>query len=207
MNNTSPNLESTREMLDKSEDMIVEFDDRPSSCIKRKCRWIKWCASPADKLTNATIRDYTEREYSPEINFTSQANESIEQRLLPTGTERILVIDDEQVIANMEKEMLNTLGYKVVAKTNSIEALMLFQEAPDEFDLVITDITMPGMAGDRLAQKILELRSNIPIIMCTGYNQSITEEKAKGIGIRDYILKPFRMSLLAETVRKVLDKG
>ncbi len=102
--------------------------------------------------------------------------------------------------------MLNKLGYKVVAKTNSIEALTLFQEAPDEFDLVITDITMPGLAGDRLAQKILELRSDIPIIMCTGYNESVTEEKAKDIGVRDYILKPFRMSLLAETIRKVLDK-
>jgi CheY-like chemotaxis protein len=207
MNNTSPNQESIRDILEKSQDNKVEYDDRPLSCIKRKCRWIKWCASPDDNLTNATIRDFTEREYLPGINFTSQANESIEQRLLPTGTERILVIDDEQVIANMEKEMLNTLGYKVVARTNSIEALMLFQEAPDNFDLVITDITMPAMAGDRLAQKILELRSDIPIIMCTGYNQSITEEKAKGIGIRDYILKPFRMSLLAETVRKVLDKG
>jgi CheY-like chemotaxis protein len=207
MNNTSPNQESIRDILEKSQDNKAEYDDRPLSCIKRKCRWIKWCASPDDKLTNATIRDFTEREYLPEINFTSQANESIEQIPLPTGTERILVIDDEQVIANMEKEMLNTLGYKVVAKTNSIEALMLFQEAPDNFDLVITDITMPVMAGDRLAQNILELRSDIPIIMCTGYNQSITEEKAKGIGISGYILKPFRMSLLAETVRKVLDKG
>jgi CheY-like chemotaxis protein len=207
MNNSSPNQESIREILEKSQDNKAEYDDRPLSCIKRKCRWIKWCASPDDKLTNATIRDFTEREYLPEINFTSQANESIEQKLLPTGTERILVIDDEQIIANMEKEMLNTLGYNVVAKTNSIEALMLFQKAPDNFDLVITDITMPGMAGDRLAQKILELRSDIPIIMCTGYNQSITEEKAKGIGIRDYILKPFRMGLLAKTVRKALDEG
>ena len=206
MINTSSNQEHTREMSEKSPDKIAEFDDRPLSCIQKKCHWVKWCASPADKLSNAAIQDFTEHEYLPETNFTTQADEFTGKSPLPTGTERILVIDDEQVIANMEKEMLNTLGYKVVAKTNSIEALMLFQEAPDNFDLVITDITMPGMAGDRLAQKILELRSDIPIIMCTGYNKSVTEEKAKDIGVSDYILKPFRMSLLAETVRKVLDK-
>jgi CheY-like chemotaxis protein len=204
---TSPNQEHIREIVERSQDKNAESDDRPLSCIQKKCRWVKWCASPADKMTNATIRDFTEHEYLPKSNFTPQANEPFEKRPLPTGTERILVIDDEQLIANMEKEMLNTLGYKVVAKTNSIEALMLFQEAPDNFDLVITDITMPGMAGDRLAQKILELRSDIPIIMCTGYNKSITEEKAKSIGISDYILKPFRMSVLADTVRKALDKG
>jgi CheY-like chemotaxis protein len=207
MNNSTSNQEVTRERFEKSKDKIGESDIRPLSCIQKKCLWVKWCASPADKLSDAAIRDFTEHEYLPETNFTPQANESTEKRPLPTGTERILVIDDEQVIANMEKEMLNNLGYKVVARTNSIEALMLFQEAPDDFDLVITDITMPGMAGDRLAHKILELRSDIPIIMCTGYNESVTEERAKDIGVRDYILKPFRMSLLAETVRKVLDKG
>jgi CheY-like chemotaxis protein len=207
MINSSSNLESTSDMSEKSQGKTAESDDRPLSCIKRNCLWAKWCIGPADKLTNATIQDFTEREYLSEINFTPQENESIEKMALPTGTERILVIDDEQVIANMEKEMLNNLGYKVVAKTNSIEALKLFQEAPDEFDLVITDITMPGLTGDRLAQKILELRSNIPIILCTGYNESVTEEKAKDIGVRDYILKPFRMSLLAETIRKALDKS
>ena len=135
----------------------------------------------------------------------SQRTECVDKRPLPTGTERILVIDDEQNILNMEQDILNELGYKVVAKTSSMEALMLFQEAPDEFDLVITDIIMPVMAGDQLAQKILELRSDIPIIMCTGYNKYITEGQDKGI--REYLLKPFSMSLLAETVRKVLDKG
>lgn len=142
-----------------------------------------------------------------EFNSSRQEKKYTDKRPLPTGTERILVIDDEQIIVNMEKEILNELGYKVVAKTSSIEALMLFQEAPGEFDLVITDIIMPVMAGDELAQKILELRSDIPIIVCTGYNKYITEGQNKGIGVRDYLLKPFSMSLLAETVRKVLNKG
>jgi CheY-like chemotaxis protein len=204
---TSSNQESTKEMLEKSQVKTMVSDDRPLSCIKRKCHWVKWCTSPDDKLSDAAIRDFTDHKYVSEIDFTTPAHESFDKEPLPTGTERILVIDDEQLIANMEKEILNRLGYNVVAKTNSIEAFMLFQEAPDKFDLVITDITMPGMAGDRLAQKILALRSDIPIIMCTGYNKSVTEEKAKGLGISNYILKPFRMRLLAETVRKALDKG
>ncbi len=103
MINSSSNQESTSDMSEKSQGKTAEFDDRPLSCIKRKCLWAKWCASPADKLTNATIQDFTEREYVSEINFTPQENESIEKRPLPTGTERILVIDDEQVIANYGK--------------------------------------------------------------------------------------------------------
>jgi CheY-like chemotaxis protein len=207
MINTTSGQERTKEMLEKSQNRTSESDDRPLSCLKNKCRWVKWCVSTAEDLTNATTRDFIDHEYLPEINFTPPARESLGKENLPTGTERILVIDDEQSIVNMEKLMLNRLGYKVVAKSNSMEALLLFEEAPDEFDLVITDITMPVMAGDRLAQKILDRRSDIPIIMCTGYNKSVTEEKARDIGIRDYILKPFSMSQLAKTVRKALDRG
>jgi CheY-like chemotaxis protein len=207
MINTSSDQESKREMFEQSQDKNADFDDRPLSCIKRKCHWVKWCVSQDTKLTDTASRDLTDHKYLSEMNITPQTNESSGKKPLHTGTERILVIDDEQLIANMEKEMLSKLGYKVVAKTSSVEALRLFQEAPDKFDLVITDITMPVMAGDILAQKILELRSDIPIIMCTGFNKSVTEETAKGLGIHDYILKPFRMSLLAETVRKALDKG
>ena len=104
--------------------------------------------------------------------------ETIEETALPTGTERILFIDDEQVIVNLAEEMLSKLGYDVVAKTSSVEALELFQEDPDKFDLIITDMSMPAMTGDSLAQNILGLRSDIPIILCTGYSKDITEEKA-----------------------------
>ncbi len=125
---------------------------------------------------------------------------------LPTGKERILVIDDEQVIVNMEEEMLGRLGYRVISRTSSTEAFQVFLQDPAGFDLVITDMNMPLINGDVLARKILELRSDIPIIMCSGSLMSIDEQKAKSIGIREFIMKPLKMRTLAETVRKVLNR-
>jgi CheY-like chemotaxis protein len=123
-----------------------------------------------------------------------------------TGTERILFIDDDSTLGYLAYELLGGLGYEVVTKTSSIEALNLFKERPDKFDLVITDMTMPVMTGDRLAQKILEIRRDIPIILCTGYSEYISKEKAESIGIREFIMKPFEMKDMAITIRKVLDK-
>lgn len=122
------------------------------------------------------------------------------------GTECILFVDDEPTLTNIAEEMLIKLGYEVVTKTSSAEALELFKIEPDKFDLVITDMTMPDMTGDKLAQKIIEIRHDIPIILCTGYSEYITEEQAKKIGIQKYIMKPYVMRELAETIRKVLDK-
>ncbi len=143
--------------------------------------------------------------YLPEIESGKETIETLEDKALPTGTERILFIDDEQVIVNLAEEMLSKLGYDVVAKTSSVEALELFQENPDKFDLIITDMSMPAMTGESLAQNILGLRSDIPIILCTGYSKDITEEKAKSIGIREFMMKPVEMMVMAETIRKVLD--
>ena len=143
--------------------------------------------------------------YFPEMQSGKETIGTIEETSLPTGTERILFIDDEQVIVNLAEEMLRKLGYDVVAKTSSVEALELFQENPDKFDLIITDMSMPAMTGDSLAQNILGLRSDIPIILCTGYSKDITEEKAQSIGIREFIMKPVEMRVMAETIRKVLD--
>jgi len=156
------------------------------------------CMSTPGKGTTFVI-------YLPEIESGKETIGTIEETSLPTGTERILFIDDEQVIVNLAEEMLSKLGYDVVAKTSSVEALALFQENPDKFDLIITDMSMPAMTGDRLAQNILGLRSDIPIILCTGYSKDITEEKAKSIGIRAFIMKPVEMRVMAETIRKVLD--
>jgi CheY-like chemotaxis protein len=116
-------------------------------------------------------------------------------------------VDDEPKMGRIVKKMLGSLGYTVVTKTNSLEALDLFQEDPNSFDLVITDINMPNLTGDKLALKLMEIRRNIPIIFCTGDSELILEDKAKITGVRDYILKPFGMQLLAETVRKSLDAG
>ena len=123
---------------------------------------------------------------------------------LPTGHERILFIDDEPGLVEIGRVMLGKLGYDVVVRTSSIEALELFRTKPDEFDLVITDMTMPKMTGDKLAQEIMKVRPDIPIILCTGFSKRITEEKAKEIGIKAFVMKPLVMRDLAKTVRKML---
>jgi signal transduction histidine kinase/ActR/RegA family two-component response regulator len=120
------------------------------------------------------------------------------------GNEHILLVDDEKVIIEMEQQMLERLGYRVTARTDSQGALEVFAAGPDQFDLVITDMTMPSMTGDLLARKLLEMRSDIPIILCTGYNEGITEEKALALGIRKYVMKPVVKTKLASTIRTVL---
>ncbi len=125
---------------------------------------------------------------------------------LPSGDERILFIDDEESIAKLGHQRLERLGYKVEAKTSPIEALELFRAKPDQFDLVITDLTMPKMTGDKLVKEILNIRSEIPIILCTGFVEKIDEKKAKAIGVADYIEKPVDKCSFSYTVRKVLDR-
>jgi CheY-like chemotaxis protein len=125
---------------------------------------------------------------------------------LSLGQECILFIDDEQALVSMGKEFLERLGYDVVTETSSTEALALFIRQPDRFDLVITDMTMPGMTGDRLAKELRRLRPDIPIILCTGFSHHLNEEEAKAIGINAFLMKPFLLRELAETVRTVLHK-
>lgn len=126
---------------------------------------------------------------------------------LPTGDERILFVDDEKVLTDMGRQMLERLGYRVVCRTSSIEALELFKAQPGNFDLVITDMTMPNMTGDKLAAALMAIRPDFLVVLCTGFSEQITEEKAKKMGIREYILKPMVMNKLAQTVRGVLDNG
>ena len=103
-------------------------------------------------------------------------------------------------------QILEQLGYEVVAKRGSVQALELFRAEPDRFDLVITDMTMPHMTGDKLARELMKIRPQIPIILCTGHSIRVSEEKAKDIGIKAFVMKPLVMRNLAETVRKVLDE-
>jgi signal transduction histidine kinase len=123
-----------------------------------------------------------------------------------TGKETILFVDDEQTLVTMTKQMLDLLGYHAVTRTSSIEAFELFQHDPYRFDLVMTDMTMPNMTGEKLAGKILEIRPDIPIILCTGYSEHITEQRAKTMGIRAFVMKPMVMRDLANKIRDVLDK-
>ena len=124
---------------------------------------------------------------------------------LPTGTERILFIDDEQSIATLGRLMLERLGYHVQSETDPKKALEVFTSNPGEFDLVITDMTMPGITGDLLIKQVLQIRPDVKTILCTGYSQRIDEESAHSIGAKAYILKPLDRRQLAITVRNVLN--
>jgi PAS domain S-box-containing protein len=125
---------------------------------------------------------------------------------LPVGKERILFVDDEVFQTDMLKQMLGLLGYQVTVRNQSPEALALFKQDPQAFDLVITDMIMPELTGDQLAVKMLELRPDLPIILATGYSARITEAKAKALGIRAYALKPLVMETLAKLIRTVIDE-
>ena len=136
--------------------------------------------------------------------FETEKTEAIEP--VPKGTEMILLVDDEESIVRMETEMLERLGYDVTERTSSIEALEAFRDSPGKFDLVITDMTMPNMTGVQLSQKLLEIRPDIPIIICTGFSAKIDNAKAKEFGIRGFVMKPVVMSELAKKIREVLDQ-
>jgi signal transduction histidine kinase/CheY-like chemotaxis protein len=123
------------------------------------------------------------------------------------GNEHILLIDVVEQIVSMEQQMLENLGYEVTARTDSTEALREFSEKPQNFDLVITDMTMPHITGDELAQKLLDIKPDIPVILCTGFNEDITEEKALAMGIQKFVMKPVIKNDLASTIRTVLDQN
>ncbi len=124
---------------------------------------------------------------------------------LPQGKERILVVDDERSVIESWTSLLAYLGYEVTAEESSITAFETFRSRPEEFDLVITDQTMPNMRGDELARKLIEIDPAIPIVLCTGYSDVISEKKAKSLGIKEFIMKPIVMEEVAKTLRKVLD--
>jgi PAS domain S-box-containing protein len=141
---------------------------------------------------------------------------AIERRLVPEerrekillkGTEHILFVDDEEALVAIGRQMLESLGYEVSTRISSPEALELFKVDPERFDLVITDQTMPNLTGDALARELIVIRPGIPIILCTGFSTRVTEQKAYEMGIRGFVMKPFIMQDLAETIRSVLDQN
>jgi CheY-like chemotaxis protein len=120
------------------------------------------------------------------------------------GNERILLVDDEIALVDVGSTMLASLGYRVTSRTSSVEALELFRSRPQDFDLVITDMTMPNMTGADLAKEFLKIRPDIPIVICTGFSEIISEEKAKSIGIRRFVYKPLFKKELAKVIREAL---
>ena len=125
---------------------------------------------------------------------------------LPSGSERILVIDDEDIIVQLLRSGLSRLGYEIVGVTDSREALELVRNEPDRFDLVITDQTMPNLTGANLAAEIFKIRPKMPLILCTGYSSVVSEESALAMGIKAYLTKPIERKTLAQTVRRLLDE-
>jgi len=141
----------------------------------------------------------------PVIDEIQEEIETDEPSITIKGKERILLIDDEDQIINIEQQILERLGYQVTSKTDSVEALEEFATQPDRFDLVITDMTMPKMTGDQLARRMMEIKPQIPVILCTGYSETISEEKALAMGIDKFVMKPIVKDVLASTIRTVLD--
>ena len=133
--------------------------------------------------------------------------EAATDSIIPVGRESILFVDDEEILAEMAQSMLTRLGYTVTVRTTSLETLATFENQPDAFDLVITDQTMPGMTGLDLARRMLQIRPDLPIILCTGYSSQVSEEQARSAGIRGFALKPIDKADLAALIRKVLDQG
>jgi len=135
-----------------------------------------------------------------------EEKEAEQERETPTGTEHLMVVDDEDIIVRTEKVILEMVGYRVTGFTDPFKALQAFKESPDSFDLVITDMTMPDMVGEQLAAELLTIRPALPIILCTGFSEIINAKQAKEAGIREYVMKPLSGAGLARIVRKVLDE-
>lgn len=118
-----------------------------------------------------------------------------------------MLVDDEDSILKMERQVLERLGYQVTSRTSSIEALEAFRANPDKFDLVITDMAMPKMSGDKLSTELIRIRQGIPVLLCTGYSEAMTNEKIKSLGIKGLLKKPIVIKDLAEKIREVLNNA
>ena len=129
----------------------------------------------------------------------------IDDKPIPKGTERVLFVDDESTIVKLGQQVLESLGYTVFACSDSMEALEHIRRDPQAFDLLVTDMTMPHMTGDVLARRAMQIRPDLPVILCTGFSSRIDENKAFEMGIHAFVSKPILRAALARTIRKVLD--
>jgi CheY-like chemotaxis protein len=141
--------------------------------------------------------------YLPRIVGSRPAMEEAPQPF-PTGTERVLFIDDEDIQVRAMNKLLEHLGYRVVGLSDPVAALDIFRRQPEAFDLAIMDQAMPGISGIELARDILRIRPGLPVILCTGYSEALNEEEALAIGVKAFMLKPFSVKEIAETIRRVL---
>jgi PAS domain S-box-containing protein len=145
--------------------------------------------------------------YLPLLTREMQEKEFVPETKLFFGSERILLVDDEPEVAKIHRRMMESFGYTVTAFSTSLGALEAFKENPDDFDVLVTDMTMPDMTGDILVTKIRAVAPGLPIVMCTGFSELMDEEKATSLGIQKFIFKPVLKIQLAAAVREVLDNG
>lgn len=142
--------------------------------------------------------------YLPVIKAIQEAAQ-VEIQSIQKGNERILLVDDKKDVADIEQQMLTHLGYHVTTRTSSPDALAAFRTNPDNFDLVITDLTMPNMTGDELAGELIKIRSDIPVILCTGFSEGMSKEKAVALGVKGFLMKPIVIKDLSKIIRNILD--
>lgn len=134
-----------------------------------------------------------------------QISESPGREDLPRGHEKVLLVDDDQLHLEVVQRTLEYLGYQVEARMSSLDALAHFSTDPHRYDLVVTDMTMPAMTGDKLAVELMRIRPGIPVVLCTGYSEKAMEENARAMGIRAFVMKPVLIAQMARAVRDALD--
>jgi PAS domain S-box-containing protein len=144
--------------------------------------------------------------YFPRLGETRVITATPDEETIPRGTERILLVDDEIFMANLGKAALGKMGYRVTATTSSREALEIFRANPKDFDLVITDLTMPQLTGVELGKRLMEIRGDVRLILCTGYNERFSREEVLKLGFREFLKKPLGINELGKTVQRVLAK-
>jgi CheY-like chemotaxis protein/two-component sensor histidine kinase len=156
------------------------------------------------KVTSEVGRGTTFNIYLPVCQDKKESRD-VEYDLLELKKEKILLVDDEQSILKMNRQVLNRLGYRVTPRQSSLKALELFRNDPSAFDLVMTDMTMPNMTGDQMAKEMLKIRPDIPVILVTGYSKKINEKMAADMGVKALIFKPIMSSQLSSVLKKVLN--
>ena len=126
---------------------------------------------------------------------------------VPKGSERVLFVDDDLDVAKMASHLLSSLGYEPVIATQTADALNFFRGGPERFAVVITDQVMPGMTGLELARELRAIRADIPVILCSGYTNSLSKDQASFTGIQSFLQKPIVRRALAEALRQAIDAG
>jgi CheY-like chemotaxis protein len=165
------------------------------------------------KSHNGTIKVYSQpgqgsvfHIFIPKM-VSGPSEETKEISVRPGGNEHILVVDDEEILVEMGTQRLERLGYTATGKLSSLEALEAFRNEPNKFNLVVTDYTMPNMTGLELAKEMLQIRPDLPIIMCSGLNEPVPMEKVKAVGVKEFYVKPIDKDDFAALIRRVLDQA